>query len=205
MSLKDFIPGRDGDLDAYEQNFANKMALHADTLAMDPAEVAKIRSNINNHRMAYANVISKRAESKSATEDNQGKKVLAVNELRRAAQMIKSLSNYNASIGDDLQIIGPKKPVKDITGLKPVLSTKLNGLEVKVKYTKEEMHGVKLYSRRSTESEFVFLGISILSPYVDSRPKIDSSKPEQREYYAVLFDDVNEVGKRSDIVRATVP
>ncbi|MEO8664646.1 MAG: hypothetical protein ABI462_04040, partial [Ignavibacteria bacterium] len=98
MSKVDFIPSRDGDLDAYEQNFVNKLAVHAPVLAIDPAEATLIRTNINNHRLAFANAISKRAESKSAGEENTSKRIKAVNDMRRAAKMIKSLTNYTNTI-----------------------------------------------------------------------------------------------------------
>ncbi|MEO8664653.1 MAG: hypothetical protein ABI462_04075, partial [Ignavibacteria bacterium] len=103
------------------------------------------------------------------------------------------------------QIIGPDLPAKDITTLKSVISAKLNGQEVKIRFSKEGTDGVKIFSRRGNETEFQFLAISTQSPYDDNRAKLESSKPEQREYYVVLFDDVNDVGIRSDVIRATVP
>ena len=80
MSKTDFIPSRDGDLDGYELNFLNKLVSHAGTLALDPAEVTRLTTSINNHRVSYAALISKRAESKSATEDNLLKKRNAIND-----------------------------------------------------------------------------------------------------------------------------
>lgn len=205
MPKSDYIPKRDGDLDAYELNFVNKLTIHAAALGIDPAEVTAIKANINNHRLSFSGAISKRAESKSSSEENFTKKVIAINEIRRASKLIKSLTNYTSTIGNDLQIIGPDKPARDITDLKPVLTVKMNGNEVKLKFRKDETDGVKIYSRSGAEPEFSFLAISTQSPYDDNRPKVDNSKPEQREYYAIYFEDVNELGNRSDIVRATIP
>ncbi|MBK8552321.1 MAG: hypothetical protein IPL53_15140 [Ignavibacteria bacterium] len=205
MPKTDYVPKRDGDLDAYEQNFVNKLTTHATTLALDPAEVTAIKNTINNHRFSFANVISKRAESKSLNEENVVRKIAAVNEVRRAAKLIKSLKTYTNTIGDDLQIIGPDKPAIDITQLKPVLSVKMNGNEVKLRFKREEADGIKIFSKRGSETEFTFLAISTQSPFDDNRPKMESSRPEQREYYAVFFEDTNDLGNKSDIVRATVP
>jgi hypothetical protein len=204
MPKTDFVPKRDGDLDAYELNFLNKLTFHSSTLGIDPAEVANINSKVNSHRMSFANVISKRAESKSANEDNVFKKRNAVNDFRRAAKLVKSLSNYTNAIGDDLQIIGPDKPLKSTDDLKPSLAAKVNGQEVLIRFVKEYTDGIRIFTRRGDETEFTFLVLTTQSPYVDKRPKLISSKPEQREYYAVFFEDIHDVGNQSDVIKVTI-
>lgn len=204
MAKTDFIPKRDGDLDVYEENFVNKLTIHAPALAMDPALVTELINGINSHRVAFSNMISKRAESKSSTEDNYNKKISAVNDLRRAAKIIKSLKNYNSAIGDDLQIIGADLPPENIAQLKPVLNSKVNGGSVFIKFRKGEADGIKLFSRRGTETEFLMLASTTQAPYVDNRPKIVSSQPEQREYYAVYFIDLTDIGIVSDVIKVTM-
>lgn len=204
MPKTDFIPKRDGDLDVYEENFVNKLSVHAPALAMDSALVTELRNGILSHRLAFSNMISKRAESKSATEDNYSKKISAINDLRRAAKIVKSLKNYTPAIGDDLQIIGADLPPEDVTQLKPVLNTKVNGAVAFIKFRKGDADGIKLYSRRGTESEFNLLASTTQSPYVDNRQKILGSQPEQREYYAVYFIDMNEIGLISDTIKVTI-
>jgi hypothetical protein len=204
MAKTDFIPKRDGDLDVFEENFVNKLTIHAAALAMDPALVTELKTGINSHRLAFSNMISKRAESKSSTEDNYNKKVGAVNDLRRAAKIIKSMKNYTSAIGDDLQIIGSDLPPEDVAQLKPVLSTKVNGSSVLIKFRKGEADGIKLFSRRGPETEFLLLASTTQSPYVDNRQKTVGSLPEQREYYAVYFIDMSETGIVSDIIKVTI-
>lgn len=205
MPKSDFIPKRDGDLDAYELNFLNKLTFHSGTLGMDPAEITRISSKVNSHRMSFANVISKRAESKSANEDNVFKKRDAVIELRRAAQLVKANANYTNAIGDDLQVIGPDKPAKFSDDLKPSLSMRINGQEVLIRFKKEDTDGLRIFSRRGEETNFEFLVLTTQSPYVDKRPKLTSSKPEQREYYAVFFEDIHDVGLQSDVFKVIIP
>lgn len=200
-----FIPKRDGDLDAYEENFSNKITIHAVTLGIDPSEVTAVKTSIANHRLSYSNMNSKRAESKASSEDNLIKKEHAVNEIRRISKMIKSFKNYTPAIGDDLGIIGADKPVKDIAELKPVLTPKIVGQEIVIKFQKEGTDGIKIYSKRGAETEFTFLAVDTQSPYNDNRPKLESSKPEQREYYAYYFEVDSEIGKQSDVIKVTLP
>ncbi len=204
MSKTDFIPTRDGDLDGYELNFLNKLTAHAATLSLDPADVSRITAVISNHRLSYANVLSKRAESRSANEDNVLKKRNAINELRRGARVVKSNANYTKAVGDDLQIIGPDKAPRILTELKPELRTRVHGQEVLIKFKKDDTDGIRIYTRRGSESEFSFLVHTSQSQYVDQRPKLESNKPEQREYYAVFFEETHEVGKRSDVRKITI-
>lgn len=204
MAKSDFLPRRDSDLDSFEVNFIEKLAVHSAELGLEPAVVSDITRKINDHRVTYSAMVSKKAMSNSARQINLAQKQNTVKELRRVAQMVKSLANYTAAIGDDLQVIGPEKAKADITDLKPVLKSKVNGNEVIIRFNKSGTDGVKIFSRRGGENEFTLLESTTFSPYIDNRMKLDPSKPEQREYYAVFFDNVREVGNRSDVIKAVV-
>ncbi|MEO6694828.1 MAG: hypothetical protein ABIY50_03275 [Ignavibacteria bacterium] len=205
MKKNDFVPKRDGDLDKYEENFVNKLNAHAPTLGIDPGLVTEISTGINSHRVAFSGMISMRAQSKSATEDNLTKKLRSINDMRRGAKIIKSLRNYSPAIGDDLQIIGPDLPNIDVTILKPVLISKVNGQLVSLSYKKNDLDGIKIFCKRNDEPDFSLLALTTVAPFVDSRLKVNPSRPEMREYYAVYFIDVNEVGLVSDRISVTIP
>lgn len=201
----DFIPTRDGDLDAHEDNFKNKLNLYAATLGIDPTEVTESIAVIDAHRNSYSVMNSKRAISKSATDENKLKKRLAINELRRMAKKIKTSKAYSTPIGEDLQIIGPGVPTPNYADLKPVIRAIVNGQDVILQFKKEGSDGIRIYSKRGIETEYTYLSLDTSSPYTDNRLRLDSTKPEQREYYAHFFIEDKEVGHRSDIVKVVVP
>jgi hypothetical protein len=58
MAKTDFIPKRDGDLDVFEENFVNKLTIHAPALAMDPALVTELKTGINSHRLSEIGLVS---------------------------------------------------------------------------------------------------------------------------------------------------
>ncbi len=204
MAKSDFLPKRDSNLDSFEGNFIEKLTVHSSQLGLESSVVTEITEKINNHRASYSKMISKRAMSKSAREINLAQKKSTVREIRRVAQMVKSLAGYTPAIGNDLQVIGTEITKTDITELKPSLVSKVNGNEVIIKFKKSGTDGIKIFSRRGNETDFKLLEITTISPYIDNRHKLDQSKPEQREYYAVFFDNVREVGIRSDIIKAVV-
>lgn len=201
----DFIPRRDGDLNSFEENFRDKLAIHAATLELTAAEATSTKNIIDSHRNAFSRMNSKKSESKAATEENTNRKEEAVAEMRRMAKKIKASKNYTTAIGDDLGIIGTMLELRNVSELKPELKAKKNGSEVIVQFRKNGTDGVKIYSRRGTETEFTFLALDTSTPYNDSREKLDPGKPEQREYYAIYFEEDKDVGEKSDTVMVTLP
>ncbi len=200
-----FIPDSSGDLDSFEENLVAKLAVHAPALGLDPDEVTQTIEIINEHRAAFTSMLSKKAESKSATENNNITRERAVAEIRRLAQQVKSSKAYTSVIGDDLGIIGSDKSAKISSELKPLLNAVLDGHDVVIKFKKNGTDGIKIYSRRGHESDFSFLAVDTQSPYNDTREKLDSAKPEQREYYAYYFESDNEIGLASDVLKVVVP
>jgi len=202
---KYYIPDSAGDLDAFEENLVSKLAVHAPALGLDMDEVAQVTQIINDHRAAFIKMISKKAESKSATENNNNSRDMALGEIRRMAQQIKSAKTYTTGIGVDLGIIGSDKSINVTSQLKPALKATVDGHEVVIKFRKEGTDGIKIYGRRGSEQEFTFLAVDTSSPYNDTREKIESSKPEQREYYAYYFEADSEIGQASDVLKVVIP
>lgn len=204
--MKDnFIPRRDGDIDTFEENLDNKLSMYATILGLNPTEVTVTKNIINTHRAAFSNMNLKKQESKSATEENSRTKDLMLVEVRRIAKLIKSSKTYTDTIGQDLGIIGAEKSLMNSADLKPILKGRQDGQQIIIQFQKNGTDGVKIYSKRASESEFTFLAVDTQSPYTDSRSKIEEGKPEQREYYAYFFEKEDEIGQRSDTFKIIIP
>jgi len=205
MALKDFIAKKEGDFDEQESNFITKFAIHAPTLGFEAAEVDSDRVILQAHQTAFHAMIAKKAEAKAAVAENETKKNEAIAELRRIAKKIKGCLGYTEAIGKDLRIIGADGIPPDLNFVKPTLKCVSAGGMVEIVFDKQTMEGVKIYSKRGSETEFSFLGIDTHSPYHDNRVKLDPTKPEERQYYAFYFANDYEVGQQSDIVTVVVP
>lgn len=201
----DFIPTRDGDLVSYEANFIQKLPLHAVALGLTTEEVNETTGIISEHMVAHTDANYQRAISKAASERSRLKKNSAKKELRRMAKMIKSSKKYTSDIGMDLQIIGPDTVPKNMTAIKPVLKLNITGQLVGISFRKENALGINIYSRRGAETEFTLLVSNTEVNYTDDRAKLESAKPEQREYYAYYVDNNVQTGIRSEIHNAIVP
>ena len=65
--------------------------------------------------------------------------------------------------------------------------------------------GITLLSRREGETEYVALAEDEASPVIDSRPKLDSRRPETRSYRAIFRYSANEIRRFSNEVKLIVP
>lgn len=201
----DFVPHGNANNDSFQENLLDKIDAYIPVLGLDPAQVNATKSILNDNRIAFSVMVSKKTAAKASVEDYYNSRKKATAEVRRLAKQIKSSKVYTTGIGDDLGIIGPEAAAKVSVALKPVLKASVNGHEVMFRFRKEGTHGIKLYSRRGSETEFTFLAVSFASPYNDSREKQDPGKSEQREYYAYYYEKNVDIGQRSDVLKIVVP
>jgi len=203
--MSDYLPHRDSDLDSFENNFSTKLPGIAAKLGIPAEEFNATIQLITNHRSTFADMNVKKKESNSAVEKNNAAKAAAVAEIRRTSQRFKSTNGYTDEIGKELGIIGSEGAAIDFTSIKPTLKYSIVGGTVVITFNKQQMDGVKIYSKRSSETEFSFLAIDTSSPYEDNRPRINPAVPEERQYYAYYFYSDQQVGQQSDILTVIAP
>lgn len=200
----DFIPKRDSDLDKLEALLLEKYPAVATRLGINTTDVSDTTSIISNHRSIYSTMNQKKAESKSAVEANAASKALTTAEIRRIANLVKNSKGYTDATGLELGIIGTVDVDADLETIKPTLKSKLVGGNIVISFNKQKMDGVKIFSKRTGETEFTFLAVDTASPYEDNRPKLNAGTPEERQYYAFYLLDDEQVGQQSDILTATI-
>jgi hypothetical protein len=96
------------------------------------------------------------------------------------------------------------KPKPEYSELKPEIKLLHTGFNVAVTFSNNFKLPAKIYSRRGFEKDFKFLALDTFSPYLDNRPKLDSNLEEEREYQVIFFDENQEVGKMSEIVKIKI-
>jgi len=86
----------------------------------------------------------------------------------------------------------------------PLLSVKIVGVSPVISFKKGSTDGVRIYSKRGSETTFTFLATDTQSPYVDNRPNLVLDTPEKREYHAFYFKNDAVVGTQGPPVVITV-
>ena len=90
----DLIPTRYSNFIVKERNFIEKFREFAETLGISTEDMNNTIDILEAHIDSYSNMISKRAESKAATEDHIFKNKKATKEFRRIARLVSALKNY---------------------------------------------------------------------------------------------------------------
>ena len=205
MALSDFVKQRDPELDEQEENFIKRIPDNASKVGIDIAEYTATNAILTDHRTAFTSMHTAKAAAKAAVALNKEKKLAAINELRRIAKKIKSSNGYTEEIGKDLGIIGTDVIPPDPSTMKPTLKVKLSGHDVIIEFDKQNMEGVRIYSKRGTQAGFEHIATDLHSPYYDTRAKLVEGSPEERQYYAFYSEDDSDIGIQSDVVTIVIP
>jgi len=126
--------------------------------------------------------------------------------LSALVRVIKNHPAYTEAIGKDLGIVGAEYAAKSTEDeQKPLLKTKIAGGFVQLKYVKGDTDGVKIESKRGTETSFALLDKVTKSSYSDERPNLIALQSEQRAYRCWYMKGDVVIGVVSDIVVIAVP
>ena len=123
----------------------------------------------------------------------------------RFVTTLKANAAFTDAIGEDLGIIGADYQGKDnIEDYQTKLTVKQSGGTVQLKYVKGDLDGIKLESKRGTETDFTLLDKITQTTFTDKRPVLVAGVPEVRQYRAwcIIKDEI--VGQVSDVVSVTV-
>jgi len=201
----DLIPTRYSNFIQLEKIFIKKYREEAQRLGIKESEMEKTIEILEDHIKSYSDMIFKRAESKAATEDHILKNKKAVKEFRRVAKLISASRSYSQDIGFSLGIIGTQSAEKSAEEFNPKLKLYISGDKVCMKFVKNRMDGIAIYSKRSEERIFNFVNYCAKSPFVDLRDNLNPQVPENRDYYAIYVKNFKEIGKPSSIATIISP
>ncbi|MFI5219103.1 MAG: hypothetical protein ACHQNT_06405 [Bacteroidia bacterium] len=199
MAKKYYLPRPENDLVNWLKNYKLKLATHGATLGLTPAEITQQQGFCD--AMVAAIELNFQAQH-DAQEQTATKDALLLADLPRIQKRVanmKTNANYTNAIGEDLGIIGDETTF-DQTNYKPEFNAQTFPGQVKLDFAKKGVQGIKFYSRNKGAPVWEFLALDTRTPYVDTRPLADPTKPETREYMGVGVINDEQVGQQSDIV-----
>ena len=120
-------------------------------------------------------------------------------------QLIKKNVNYSDDIGKDLGIIGAETVTSLMADeVKVVITARLAGGKVIIKYIKGNVDGILLECKRGSETVFTQVDKITKPTFSDDRPNLIPGQAEARQYRAwcIIKDAI--VGQVSDIIIISV-
>jgi hypothetical protein len=224
-------PKADAELVIWFKNFAQKFGTHAPVLGFTAADVSAVQADaamlnylVGDVLPTYQNALQARTTYKNSMKDGPigapgGDPPAApvtgaapatvapgiVPRLRQWIQRIKAAPNYTEAVGQDLDIIGVEKdaPGGDPKAKPTGKATALPDSQVRIEFNKRGHDGVVVEGRRAGEPGWMPLGIDLYSPFIDTRPPVESGKPEAREYRMRYLLRDEPTGEWSDILSVT--
>ncbi len=194
-----YVPAADGNLVVWATTYKEKLGLIGPDLGLSPAEVLELQEAAQAIIDGVNKADIKKVESKEATSAKDLVKQSKLKLIRSAAVRIKTLPAYNHNLGRELGIVGPMQSV-DNGNLKPGITAASFPGYVQLSFKKRRMFGITLYGRVKGAQEWQKLEAVKSSPFIDYTPLAEANRPETREYMAVCYDGLQEIGYPSDIV-----
>lgn len=198
---RDFIPQRRSKIDIWEQNFIKSLSHYASNLGIDPGQLSALSDQINTHRQVYREAQEIKTTAKSKVKQMQDEQQRTVRAIRKIVRQIKASSTYTDEMGKSMGIIGAENQT-ELTN--PVLKVTLDINQPVIRFRKKHSQGVFIYCKRGDEKELTLLGFATRSPYVDKRPNLDPTKPEERHYAAYYMKNDQPTGLISAEVVVTL-
>ncbi len=199
MAKKNYVPRRKPEFRNWHANFKTQLHLLATKYSITTGQLATVDQNDADIIADFGDDAAKDLVARAANTKSRSTKSRSERDARAIAQQIKRHPSYVDDDGVLLDIIGPEDSTDPATA-KPVLVLRVvAGGNVEVSFVKGIFTGVKIFSKRGSETTFIFLTIDTESPYVDNRPNLGTGA-ETRQYQAVFVDGDDEVGLTSDIV-----
>jgi len=197
MKKTNFIPASDQDFHAWFEHLTNSLSTTTCATSADIAAMQAAHADFSSHTSNATNTASL---AKQATSNKTESRQRAEDLIRAVTKRIKAHVDYNAGLGAQLGIIGPRHQ-QDLANARPILKgIDLTDGQVSLSFTKYQSDGINIYCKREGDLDWILVGRATQSPYIDTRPLLQVGTPELRHYSAVHMLKDHEIGHYSDEV-----
>ncbi len=204
MPRKDFIPESNDAFLTEHDAYKAGMAAVGLTVGFTAAEITAVATDNTLMHTSVSDTATAKATYQGKVNTQGLNRVLIEGRWRGNAKRAKAHPAYTPAIGAQLRLIGPEDTT-DLATSAPDLKGRDAGLgHVEIQFRKSNATGVNIYSRRGSEPTFTFLARDTESPYIDTRPLLDPTKPEVRVYKMKYVQGDVEIGNYSDDLEVTV-
>ncbi|MGZ5567488.1 MAG: hypothetical protein ACXWKG_10770 [Limisphaerales bacterium] len=198
MAREDFIPRQDALFISWHDQFKAAVLANAVTFGLVAGDTTPITNDNTDIHAKYAALLAAQAAFDNALNGKNLSRVSAEARVRALIKRIKSHPAYSPAWGGTFQIIGAENATDLHTSAPVIKGRDLGAGHCEVQFAKKTASGVNVYCKRGTESTFTFLAHDTQSPYIDTRPLLDPTKPELRAYRMKFMDGDTEVGNFSE-------
>lgn len=204
MAKQDFVPDGDPEFQGFHDNFKTQLPSVQAKYGVTAGQATEVNNDNAAVHTDLGDAVAKKAASQAATAKKRTTRRTVEGHLRALARQIKAHSAYDPADGQLLGIEGPEDTT-DLTNAKPTLRTgTVVAGSVEITFNKSISDGVRIETKRGSETTWSFLAIDTEAPYVDTRSNL-AAGPETRQYRARYISGDDPIGNDSDVLTVTVP
>lgn len=227
MAKQFYLPNSDEGKMTWLNNLAVKLPNHAATLGISSETVTSVQNDagmfsyminlVNSFKTGLSERVGYKDIIKNAPEGTALGPLPVFNHtpppavvpagifirVRRLVQNIKSNTNYNESIGNDLGIIGAETD-DAIMEMKPVLKIKMTAGKPEIVWKKGNADSIDIYVDRGDGKSFVYLANDSNPNFTDLTPLSEGISMAEWKYKAIYRIKDEQVGQYSDVASAIV-
>lgn len=186
-----FIPNSDDACLTWHDNLLAKLTTEDGIPEASINELKAVNADLH---AKLANACAAQTASKEATSAKFSSRRTLELKTRSAVRLIKASPSYTEDKGLRLGVVGPEAVLGLKTAIPDLTAEDKTGGTVFLRFTKRRSDGVNIYCQREGDSDWVILGRATASPYQDTRPLLQTGKPELRRYSAVYMKRDQEIG-----------
>jgi hypothetical protein len=196
--MKNYLPVKDIALVGWIKNFISQMFTEAPGLSIPATDVDAELAAMQQLLDAMEAADSAIAKAKTAVCLKKQLKNSISKRIRNFVRRVKDDPNCTETTFGLLRIM-TMSAKHDLINLKLQLRISSSGRKVRIRFKKQGMRAINIYSRLPGQTEFTFLATVTRSPFTDPRPLAVAGIAELREYYCLPVWNDQEVGQRSEI------
>lgn len=181
------------------QNFLTKIDSYTTLLGLDDAELTALKTNLTSYIDACNKKNALHAEARAATQNCNDLLKPLTKEIRSMKKDAELSPNCTMAILEDLGMNNSKKIIDMDTGT-PNLKVKLVAGIPQVRYKKTPYDAIRLHCSIN-KGATSFEETVTQNYYNDTKPRVNSQEPEQREYTAFYIKKGQIVGQKSKKVK----
>ena len=182
--MGDYIPTTDSALMLWAKNILTKLPGHKLSLGLTDTKLATITGHLNNIVTTMQNGTTAETAWNAAVAAKALMEKTEISYMRTVVAQFKTADGYSNIIGKDLGVIGSTTGF-DAATYKAVLTAKVVGALIRLKFIKKGIEGVDIYRRKKGSAEWVFLVRDTISPYDDHITLAVPGQPEHYEYRCI--------------------
>jgi len=229
MALKFYLPNGDADRGTWMDNFDTKLLGYATLLGITKSQTDSVTADTLAYRygldlIAGGKTFEHQCAAFKTALRNGPESTVVINipvftppanppaavapgifsRVGKLVKLIKASAAYTETIGKDLGIIGADPGDGSLDNAQPVLTYSISGGFVQLKYIRGNADGIRLESKRGTETDFSLLDKINKTTYTDTRANLVAGQAEERQYRAWFIKDDEIVGQVSAVITVAV-